>query len=154
MNTHYGTYPGALQDLREAIPEGERGLLRTLVAVEDDELAGASLRKFPHGEASGGAIDWAAAGSIEQALEEDYLEASRRFSEFILRYASPESDAVIFWGNIAIPTVRLPARLAAENAGELIDTGDDVWIYLAEEGILVEYWHSGMITVAKIPVDR
>jgi len=154
VDTHYGTHPGALQDLREAIPENERALLRILTADENDELAGASLRNFPYSGALGGAIDWAAASFIEQVLEEGYVKASGRFGEFILKYASPESDAVIFWGNMVIPTVRLPARLAAENAGELMDTGDDVWIYFAEERILVEYWHSGSITAAKIPADR
>ncbi|MFE0028509.1 hypothetical protein [Amycolatopsis sp. NPDC059021] len=149
MNNPYGTHPEALGDLLDAIGPQERGLVRQLSREEDDALAAVSLRRFPTDRATTGAIDWSGAVVLEQSFEQDYADAARVLGERVLRYST--SDVVVFWGNLVIPTVRLPARLAAANAGELIDTGDDVWIYLPDRNVLVEYWHSGRITAGMIP---
>lgn len=151
MNTFYGSHPTALQDLFDAIGTAERSLVHVLSRTEDEALAAVSTRRFPVDRTTTGAVDWSGAGVVEQFVEEEYEEAARVLGEVILRNSPPESDVVVFWGNLVIPTVRLPARLAAANSGELIDTGDDVWIYLPGHNVLVEYWHSGRITAGVIP---
>ncbi|GAA4553867.1 hypothetical protein [Amycolatopsis samaneae] len=153
MNDFYGTHPAALQDLLDEIGPVESALVHQLSREEDDALAAVSRRRFPVDRATTGAVDWSGAVVLEQSLEEDYEDAARVLGEVVLRHSPAASEVVVFWGNLVIPTVRLPARLAAANAGELIDTGDDVWIYLPDGNVLVEYWHSGRITAGIIPTS-
>ncbi|MFD2469927.1 hypothetical protein [Amycolatopsis silviterrae] len=145
---NYGTYPQALQDLRTALGPENR-LLHELSWEEDQALAAVSLELFP-GRFDG--LRWPDENVLTQAAEPDYERAARLLGDLIRQHSPKHADAVVFWGNLSIPTVRLPARLAAANAGELMDTGDDVWIYLPDRNVLVEYWHSGRITAGTVPV--
>ncbi|WP_406636364.1 hypothetical protein [Amycolatopsis sp. WGS_07] len=142
----YGTYRQALRDLRTALGPENR-LLHELSWEEDQALAAVSLTLFP---ARFDGLGWPAEHVLTQAVEPDYERAARLLGDLVLQHSPEHADAVVFWGNLAIPTVRLPARLAAANAGELMDTGDDVWIYLPDRNVLVEYWHSGRITAGKL----
>ena len=145
----YGTHPQALRDLRTALGTENR-LLHELSWEEDQALAAVSLNLFPARSFFDG-LTWPDDAVLAQAVEPEYEQAARLLGDLILQHSAEHADAVVFWGNLALPTVRLPARLAAANAGELMDTGDDVWIYLPDRGVLVEYWHSGRITAGKVP---
>jgi hypothetical protein len=152
MDSDYGTFPERLIDLFDAVGPEERAYIRTLTAAEDGEYAAVSLDRFTVQPHTMGALDWSGVVVLEQRVEEDYEAASALFGGLVLQHApSPASEVIVFWGNLAIPTIGIPARLAAEQAGELMDTGDDAWVYLPESKILVEYWHSGRITAGKVP---
>ncbi|MEQ0565807.1 hypothetical protein ABJI51_42585 [Amycolatopsis sp. NEAU-NG30] len=153
MNTYYGTHPGALKPLLDTVGPAERELVRQFTAAEDAEFGSRSVNRFPIDRNTTGAKDWSGTRIHEQRVEDDYDEAARLLAELVLRYSPSTSEVVVFWGNVVIPSIGIPARLAAENAGLLIDIGDDVWIYAPGSGVLIEYWHSGRITAGEVPKE-
>nr|WP_042190255.1 hypothetical protein [Kibdelosporangium sp. MJ126-NF4]CEL19199.1 hypothetical protein [Kibdelosporangium sp. MJ126-NF4]CTQ95001.1 hypothetical protein [Kibdelosporangium sp. MJ126-NF4] len=148
MKSPYGTHPQALRDLLDAVGPAE---VRVFTLAEDEEYGNASINRFPIDKNWSGARDFSGVRVFEQVVEEDYEDAAVRLGETVLRYASPESEVVVFWGNVVIPTIGISAALAAANAETLMDTGDDVWIYPPGRNVLIEYWHSGRITAGEIP---
>ncbi|WP_414942002.1 hypothetical protein [Amycolatopsis sp. cmx-11-51] len=151
MNMHYGTHPNSLRPLFDAIGSDRRVLVRQLTLVEDNEYGSVSVNRFPIDLATTGAKDWSVTRIVEQRVEHDYDDAARVLGELIVRNTDPRAEAIVFWGNVVIPSIGIPARLAAANAGLLMDIGDDVWIYLPDKDIVIEYWHSGRITAGEIP---
>ena len=152
MDSDYGIHPDNLIDLFDAVGSEERVYIRTLTAAEDGRYAAVSLDLFTVDPQTRGALDWSSATVLEQRVETDYEAASALFGGLMLRYApSPAAEVIVFWGNVVIPTIGIPVRLAADQAGELMDTGDDAWVFIPENKILVEYWHSGRITAGRVP---
>ncbi|WP_328611667.1 hypothetical protein OG943_21955 [Amycolatopsis sp. NBC_00345] len=126
VDSDYGTHPGVLIDLFDAVGPEERAYIRTLTAAEDGEYAAVSLDRFSVEPHTMGALDWSGAVVLEQCVEEDYTAASALFGGLVLRCAlSPAAEVIVFWGN--------------------------AWVYLPESKILVEYWHSGRITAGRVP---
>jgi hypothetical protein len=108
-----------------------------------------SLNRLP--QTSWGAIDWNDISPVEQRTTRTVVEAAELFAQLVLRYVNPDSEVVLFWGNLVVPSVALPARVAAENAEEVLATSHDVWLFAIDERVLLEYFHEGRLTVVEIP---
>src|SRR6266699_2233091 len=145
----YGSHPNRLADLLGSLSRDDRGRVRLLNIEESREAESRSLNRLP--QTSWGAIDWSAAPFIEQCTTRTEVEAAERFAQLVLQYVGADSEVVLFWGNLVVPSLSLTARIAAENAEEVLATSHDVWLFGIEERLLVEYFHEGRITVADVP---
>jgi hypothetical protein len=80
-------------------------------------------------------------------------EAARILGDLLSSHASPRTEIVVFWANLLVPTIALPAKAVGEHADEVLATSHDVWVFVPETQVFLEYWHGGVITAARVP-DR
>ena len=108
---HYGTFPQALDGLLENLTEDELGEAVILTWPESNDFYGLSLRRFP--VTRWGALDWDGCTYLEPIFIEDWADAEQRLADLVRRYTRSDSLLVITWGNIAVPSIALPARSVA-----------------------------------------
>jgi hypothetical protein len=146
---HYGTFPRALDGLLESLGEDEQGQAVILTWAESQQFYAQSLRRFP--VTRSGSLDWERCDHIEQFFIEDWPEAASRLAGLVRSYAGSDSLIVITWGNLAVPSIALPAGSVAAHADQVLMTSDDIWLFAIDEKILIEYHHDGRFTVAHVP---
>jgi hypothetical protein len=61
-------------------------------------------------------------------------------------------SVAVFWGNLILPTVVLPADVAVRHAAEFLDVPPHFWLYPIGGSVLIECLMDGQVTVATIPV--
>lgn len=145
----YGNYPERLSDLLGSLGEAERDRARILTKEENDELESISLNRLP--QTSWGTIDWNSINVREQHAVSDDVEGAALLRQLVLRYAEADSETIIFWGNLVVPSLALAVSIVAELTNEILATSHDVWLFAVKEQIILEYFHEGRLTVADVP---
>ena len=144
----YGTAKARLDDLLRSLDPEERSQVMILDASENNEFEKASLNRFPHSDWTG--IDWGGSDFSEQVFTTGEPEAAGLLSGWLSRLPA-DSLVVVFWGNVRVPAVAMPGGSVAKHAEEILYTSDDVWVFVVDEGFLIEYLHDGRLTAARVP---
>ncbi|MFF3756799.1 hypothetical protein [Streptomyces sp. NPDC002185] len=137
----YGTHPGAIAALLEAA--GEAAMV--LSFQEDRTFAALSVGRF--GTVGSTRLDWAGAEVIERCELFDADELRR----LVASCAEADDLAVVLWSNLAVPSVALPAALAAARAEAVLECSPECWIYLVDSGVLIEFQDGEGFTAGKVP---
>lgn len=150
MTTHsYGSHPRRLDDLLASLSHDERERTRLLGADENSQMEARSIDRLP--QTSWGTIDWEGLpllGRREVALDAD---AERLLADWMGQYFSPDFRVVIFWGNLVVPSVEMPATVAALHLSDILATSHDFWVYGPGDAVIIEYYHEGVMTAGRIP---
>jgi hypothetical protein len=119
-----------------------------LDAAENEKFESVSLNRFPQSAWTG--IDWDRSVFSEQVFTAGETEAAELMSRW-LSVLPAGGLAVVFWGNIRVPAVAMSVGCAVKYAEEILYTSDDVWVFVVDDGILLEYQHDGRLTAAHVP---
>ncbi|MGS2589990.1 hypothetical protein [Streptomyces hebeiensis] len=65
-------------------------------------------------------------------------------------HIDPETEVVAMWGNYVVPTLAMPSRILADHAGAVVASSSDVWVYADREGLIIERFHDGRTTLARV----
>ncbi|MBK5994257.1 hypothetical protein JHN53_21950 [Streptomyces sp. MBT58] len=112
---------------------------------EDRAFAALSLGRFPSVGSS--RLDWHGAEVIEQCEAFD----SGQLNELVRAYAGAGELVVVFWSNLAVPSVAMEAALVAEHAEEVLEVSPECWIYLTDSRVLVEFQDGEGMTAGRVP---
>ncbi len=140
----YGTYPEEIATLLDVV--GESAMV--LSFQEDRTFAALSLGRF--GAVGSCRLDWQGAEVIERCEAFDASQLRR----LVGTYAGANELAVLFWGNLAVPSVALEAALVASHAEAVLDCSPVCWIYLTDCAVLIEFQDGEGLTAAKVPHGR
>ncbi|MFF8283827.1 hypothetical protein ACF06W_13990 [Streptomyces albus] len=144
----YGLAKASLAPLLSSLSEEERKQAFTLSEDENNVVAADSLKRFP---LSRSGIDWESHIPLEQHFAESDVQAQRIISAVLQKYCTDNAITVALWGNLAIPAFSLPTASAIRHMEEIIETSDDLWLYLMDFRVMIEYLHSGYVSVGQIP---
>ncbi|MCX4690535.1 hypothetical protein OG401_40655 [Kitasatospora purpeofusca] len=92
-------------------------------------------------------LDWDGAEVIERCEAFD----SGQLNRMVRAYAGAGELAVVFWSNLAVPSVAMEAALVAEHADEVLEVSPECWIYLTDSKVLVEFQDGKGLTVGQVP---
>ncbi|MDO0927547.1 hypothetical protein QQY24_19800 [Streptomyces sp. TG1A-8] len=145
----YGSGRRRLDDLLDSLHPGERDQFMILEAAEDEAFTAMSLDRFPQTSWTG--IDWERAAFSEQVFTSGETEAAGLVGSWLSRMSSDDSLVVVFWGNARVPAVAMASRCAARHAEEILGTSDDLWLFVEDEGLLIEHTHDGRLTLGRVP---
>ncbi|MEV4439316.1 hypothetical protein AB0K09_09870 [Streptomyces sp. NPDC049577] len=148
-NNPYGSRPELLPGFMNDHHFGEGRRVVKLGLKESRELEAVSLNRFP--PTATAALGWAAGSYDERRWWDDEEGWAEVAAELLSSFVMGEKHVAVFWGNLVMPTVTLPARTAVERARELLDAGPHFWIYPLGGSILIECLLDGQVTVATIP---
>jgi hypothetical protein len=137
----YGTHARPLAGMLEAV--GDSAML--LSYEEDRAFAALSLGRFPALGSS--RLDWHGVEVIERYEAFD----SGQLNQMLRAYAGTGELVVVFWSNLAVPSVAMEAALMAEHAEEVLEVSPECWIYLTDSRILVEFHDGKGMTAARVP---
>ncbi|MFE2413435.1 hypothetical protein ACFXDE_34380 [Kitasatospora sp. NPDC059408] len=112
---------------------------------EDTAFASLSLGRFPAVGSS--RLDWHAAEVIERCEAFD----SGQLNRMVRAYAKSGELVVVFWSNLAVPSVAMEAGLMAEYAGEVLEVSPACWIYLTDSRVLIEFQDGEGMTAGRAP---
>lgn len=145
---NYGTYPIVLSDLLDSLtPEDQRNV-RLLDFDESERLAALSINKLP--QTNWGTINWSQVPRVEQHDTPREPDAAEMIRQVIGSKIGPESEVVTFWANLVVPTIRTTKAIAIKAMDEIIATSHDVWLYFPSEDLIIEHFHEGRITIARL----
>ncbi|MFG2257333.1 hypothetical protein [Streptomyces mirabilis] len=145
----YGSHPDYLPGFMNNPEDGDGRQVVKLGWTESRELEAISLNKFP--PTFSAALDWDSASYEEQLWWDDEDDWTRMASELLSSYVERGMRVAVFWGNLVLPTVTLPADVAVRHAREILDVGPHFWIYPLDGSVLIECLMDGQVTVANIP---
>lgn len=145
----YGSRPDYLPGFVNDIQDWGDRQVRLLNHAESRELEAVSLNRFP--ATMSAALDWDAVPFEERMWWDDEDDWARMAAEILASYVRDGRQVAVFWGNLVIPTVIMPADLAVQHAREILDAAPHFWIYPLGGSVLVECLLDGQVTVAKIP---
>ncbi|MGW4203712.1 hypothetical protein [Streptomyces sp. NPDC004726] len=145
----YGSRPDLLPGFMNYRHSDEECQVVRLGIAESRELEAVSLNRFPPTVTA--ALEWPADSFDDRRWWDDEEDWARLIEELLSRYAAEGAHVAIFWGNLVMPTVVLPARTVVEHAWEILDSGPHFWIYPLGTSILIECLVDGQVTVATIP---
>lgn len=74
--------------------------------------------------------------------------------ELVARRIGLESDVVLFWGSLDLPTVLLSPVSLIDHLDAIVDVGPVFWVFGPEPRVLIECRPSGLITVVTVPTGR
>jgi len=137
----YGTHAQPLARVLEAV--GDSAML--LSYEEDRAFAALSLGRFPAVGSS--RLDWRGAEVIERCEAFD----SGQLNRMVRAYARAGELVVVFWSNLAVPSVAMEAALVAEHAEEVLEVSPECWIYLTDSRVLVEFQDGEGMTAGRVP---
>ncbi|MFF0085353.1 hypothetical protein ACFYR1_37480 [Streptomyces canus] len=137
----YGTQPEEIAALLEAV--GEAAMV--LSFREDRTFAALCVGRF--GAVGSTRLDWAGAEVIERCESFDADELRR----MVASCAGADELAVVFWSNLAVPSVALPAALVAVQAEAVLGCSPECWIYLVDSGVLIEFQDGEGFTAGRVP---
>lgn len=143
----YGSHPERLSDLLDSLAPEDRDKVHLVGFDENERLASSSLDKLP--QTNWGTINWEEAQYLEQQDTPREPEAVEAIRQIISSKISPDSAAVIFWANLAVPTVQTTATIAMKAMDEIIAASHDVWLYFPDDNLLVEHFNEGRVTAAR-----
>ncbi len=145
----YGSRSDYLPDFVNE-PQDDGGHQVLLLDLEESrELEAASLNRFP--ATTSAALDWDVASFEERLWWDDEEDWTRMAAELLAPYAREGRRVAVFWGNLVMPTVTMPADVAVRHAREILDAAPHFWIHPLGSSVLIECLMDGQVTVAKIP---
>ncbi|MFF3331620.1 hypothetical protein ACFYWX_18945 [Streptomyces sp. NPDC002888] len=137
----YGTQADGIAALLGAV--GDAAVV--LSYEEDRTFAALSLSRF--GSVGSSRLDWRRAEVLQCSPAFDGGELGK----LLISLASSDELAVVFWGNLAVPSLALEASLLAAHAGAVLDCCFECWIYLVDSGVLIEFQDGEGFTVGRVP---
>ncbi|MGW4893531.1 hypothetical protein ACWEQL_14900 [Kitasatospora sp. NPDC004240] len=138
----YGTEPGPAEEFAAAV--GAPAMV--LSAAEDAAFTALSLDRFA--AVGSTRLDWRGARVLRRV--EDFDATALR--GLLAELAAPQELAVLFWGNLAVPSVALDAARLAEHAEALLDAcGREFWVFLVDSGVLIEFQDGAGLTAGRPP---
>ncbi|MER5202830.1 hypothetical protein [Streptomyces sp. NPDC002825] len=143
MSAHesYGTHPEYIAEVLDLL--GEDVLL--LSYGEQRAFAEASLNRFePIGSAR---LNWQGVEVTARTEEFD----GEALAALLHTHAAPDELVIVFWDNLLIPTIALPATLASRHAETILDQGPTCWLFLPDGGILIEFQDGEGFTAGSPP---
>lgn len=143
----YGSRPDYLPDFVNDIQGWGDRQVRLLNHAESRELEAVSLSRFP--AATSSALDWGAVPFEERMWWDGEDDWTRMAAEILAPYLQNGRQVAVFWGNLVMPTVTMPATLAVQQAREILDAAPHFWVYPLGGSVLVECLLDGQVTVAK-----
>ncbi|WP_371795521.1 hypothetical protein [Streptomyces sp. NBC_01718] len=137
----YGVHRAVMTQLLAAV--GDAAVV--LSYEEDRSFAAAGLSRF---SAVGSTrLDWQAAEVLERSAGFDGAELRR----LLHSHGDKGELVVVFWGNLAVPSVGLEAVVAALHAETLLECSTQCWIYLTDSRVLIEFQDGEGFTVGRVP---
>ncbi|MGW5610440.1 hypothetical protein ACWEWI_30975 [Streptomyces sp. NPDC003753] len=137
----YGTQPEAIATVLEAAG----GAAVVLSYEEDRAFAALSLNHF--GAVGSSRLDWHGAEVLQRSRAFDGGE----LQALLCRHASQDELVVVFWGNLAVPSIALGAGLAAAHADAILASCSECWIYLVDSALLIEFQDGEGFAVVRVP---
>ncbi|MCX4641428.1 MULTISPECIES: hypothetical protein [unclassified Streptomyces] len=137
----YGTHPEEIAALLEAVGES----MMVLSFREDRSFAALSVERF--GAVGSTRLDWSGAVVIERCESFDAAELRRLMASC----AGADELAVVFWSNLAVPSVAVEAALVAGHAEAVLECSPECWIYLTDSGVLIEFQDGEGFTAGRVP---
>ncbi|GLP71492.1 hypothetical protein TUSST3_81120 [Streptomyces sp. TUS-ST3] len=137
----YGTQPDVLAALLAVI--GDAGTV--LSYDEDRSFAALSLGRF--GSVGSSRLDWSGVEVLHRspAFDGDGLRGLLR------GLTRPDELAVVFWSNLAVPSLALEVGLVARHAEAILECCFACWVYLADSGSLIEFQDGEGFTAGRVP---
>ncbi|MFD5057055.1 hypothetical protein [Streptomyces sp. NPDC058394] len=137
----YGVHRDAITQVLAAV--GDAAVV--LSYEEDHSFAAASLSRFSAVRST--RLDWQAAEVLERSTGFDGAELRR----LLHSHGDKGELVIVFWGNLAVPSVGLEAAVAALHAETLLDCSPQCWIYLTDSRVLIEFQDGEGFTVGRVP---
>ncbi|MFE8947635.1 hypothetical protein [Streptomyces sp. NPDC007856] len=137
----YGTQPDAIAALLGLF--GDAAM--TLSYDEDRAFAALSLSRF--GSMGSTRLYWRGAEVLQSSPAFDGGELRKLLREL----AGPDELAVVFWGNLGVPSIALEAGLAAVHADAVVACCLECWVYLVDSAVLIEFQDGEGFTVGRVP---
>ncbi|MFF1460788.1 hypothetical protein [Streptomyces sp. NPDC058330] len=108
-----------------------------------------SLSHYPR--SSDGAIAWGAVADdlVLSSMESGPIE----LSTVIQQFAPKASSLIFFWESLAVPSVEIGLESSISYLPDIMESVPELWIYSPGGRIVVESSFSGVVTVARIPVE-
>ncbi|WPW19191.1 hypothetical protein [Streptomyces sp. HNS054] len=150
MTEHaYGSRPDYLPSFMND-PNDEDGCqVVKLGWAESRELEMVSLNRFP--PTFSAALDWDASSYDSRLWWDDEDDWGRLAANLLADHVASSETIAIFWGNLLLPTVTLPAEVVVRHSTEILDVGPHFWMYPLGGSVLIECLMDGQVTVASIP---
>ncbi|MFJ8585864.1 hypothetical protein ACIRD2_14545 [Streptomyces sp. NPDC093595] len=137
----YGTQPGTIAAVLRAA--GDAAMV--LSYAEDRACAALALNRF--GAIGSTRLDWHGAEVLRRSPAFD----GAGLRSLLHAFAGPDELAVVSWGNLAVPSIALEARVAATCADEILDCGPECWIHLVDSDVLIEFQDGEGFTAGRPP---
>ncbi|MEU9288242.1 hypothetical protein AB0D57_26965 [Streptomyces sp. NPDC048275] len=141
MSGGYGTHPEAIAEVVAAV--GDAAVV--LSYEEDRAFAAVSLSRF--GAVGSTRLDWHGVEVLERSTAFDGAQLRRMVHD----HGDGTELAVVFWSNLAVPSVALEAGTVATHAETLLDCSPECWVYLADSRMLIEFQDGEGATVGRVP---
>jgi hypothetical protein len=120
-----------------------------LSLVDSRAVEAASLNRFGH--LPGDVLDWRGVPIRDRLVYDDEPEAIKLLSRLLAERAGQESELVVLWGSLALPSVKMPVRTVEKHLPGIVEVGPQFWIFLPNEQYLIECLPDGQITGAYVP---
>ncbi|GAA4304167.1 hypothetical protein GCM10023086_21180 [Streptomyces venetus] len=112
---------------------------------EDRSFAAVSLSRF--GSVGSSRLDWSGVEVLQRSPAFD----GERLRELLSWLARPDELAVVFWGNLAVPSRALEVGLVEAQADEILKCGYECWIYLVDSGVVIEFQDGEGFIAGRVP---
>jgi hypothetical protein len=137
----YGTQPDVIEALLAAVGDA----VAVLSYDEDRTFAALSLGRF--GSVGSSRLDWSGAEVLQSSPTFDGGELRKLLREL----ARLDELAIVFWGNLAVPSLALEAGLVATHADAIVECCFECWVYLVDSGVLIEFQDGEGFTAGRMP---
>lgn len=139
--TAYGTQRETIAPLLEAV--GHAGMI--LSYDENRAFAAQSLNRF--GAVGSTRLDWRDAEVLHRCSSFDGAALHR----MLRAVANPGELAIVFWGNLCVPSIALDSDLLALHADAALASCYECWIHLVDSEVLIEFQDGEGFTAGRIP---
>jgi hypothetical protein len=75
----------------------------------------------------------------------------RAVARFLAERSGQESELVVLWGSLALPSVNMPLSAAESHLPGIVGVGLQFWLFLPNERYLIECLPDGQITDGYVP---
>ncbi|MFC9947070.1 hypothetical protein [Streptomyces pratensis] len=139
--TGYGTCPEVIAAIVEAAGDA------AVVLSYDENRSFAALSLNRYGSVGSCRLDWSGTEVLRRSPAFDGAGLKALLAEF----ARPDELAVVFWGNLAVPSLALEASSVAAHADAILECGYECWVHLVDSGVLIEFQDGEGFTAGRIP---
>ncbi|MFE9440742.1 hypothetical protein ACFYO2_17360 [Streptomyces sp. NPDC006602] len=136
----YGTQPDVIAALLAAVGDA----VAVLSYDEDRTFAALSLGDF--GSVGSSRLDWSGA----EVLRSSPTFAGGELQKLLRELGRLDELAVVFWGNLAVPSLALEAGLVAAHADAILECCSECWVYLVDSGVLIEFQDGEGFTAGRV----
>ncbi|MER7997810.1 hypothetical protein [Streptomyces sp. NPDC095613] len=144
---YYGTHPEVLSRLLSDLTPEERRRVRHLDPAENACVEERSLNRYPQ---TGGRLEFPDDSVVERRKADTEVEAADLLAKWVNTHIDPETEVVAMWGNYVVPSLAMPSKVLADHAGAVVASSSDVWVYADRESLIIERFHDGRTTLARV----